>query len=264
MILSSYFEDILRETPESLEDVMVEADGEWHSQDNKYASPGWRASHPYVAPPPTPLKQRRPSPKPQHRMDTGKKAKPNGDAILVLDDSDEEDEGRVKRELSPHILLSADSSLAGTLPPHSQLSRTNTMIDNDVIDLTAEDDDELLSVQTMMPRKMYEKRKAPDNAASPTEQVWKKSRVESVRSNGHVNGAPATPAIPVYTSAPYPHASHSTRPPTSRTSSSSGSGFHHGAYASAAPPYYYPPNPGYHTTREGYHSQNRTNGTSRW
>jgi E3 SUMO-protein ligase PIAS1 len=38
-----YFESILAACPDSVEEVIIEPDGEWHSEDNKYASPGWRS-----------------------------------------------------------------------------------------------------------------------------------------------------------------------------------------------------------------------------
>ncbi|EIN13799.1 hypothetical protein PUNSTDRAFT_95125 [Punctularia strigosozonata HHB-11173 SS5] len=259
LIIDGYFEDILKQTPESLEDVMVEADGEWHSQDNRYASPGWKASHPYIPPPPTPSTQRRPSPKLSPRVDAEKKKKPNGDAILVLDDSDEEDEGRVKRELSPTNPLSAENSLDGTLPPQSQLSRAaSTVIESDVIDLTVDDEDEPV-VRSVAGRKP-EKRKAPDTGTH-SEHVWKKSRTDSIRPNGHANGTqPATPSIPVYSSAPYTYPPQSARPSASRTPSGSGPN----VYASNVTSQFYSTTTGYPANRDGYHSQNRTNGSSRW
>lgn len=39
----SYFESILAACPDSVDEVIIEPDGEWHTEDNKYASPGWRS-----------------------------------------------------------------------------------------------------------------------------------------------------------------------------------------------------------------------------
>ena len=46
LIVDGYFDDILKSTHEDVEDVMVEADGEWHTQDNKYASAAWKSKLP--------------------------------------------------------------------------------------------------------------------------------------------------------------------------------------------------------------------------
>jgi E3 SUMO-protein ligase PIAS1 len=130
----SYFDQILKETSEDVDDVIVEADGQWHTTDNKYASAEWRLSHP-LPPGSCPLSQKSPSSfnnlakAPQddeHRVKQGSE-------ILILD-SDDEDEGRVKRELSPS-LASVARSTSGYLPTHSLPEET-------VIDLTADSEDE--------------------------------------------------------------------------------------------------------------------------
>jgi E3 SUMO-protein ligase PIAS1 len=171
---------------------MVEADGEWHTTDNKYASDDWRATHPLLAPAPA---KREPSPM----------AKPTSAAevVHVLDDSDEEDEGRVKRELSPTYrnghATSSFSSLDGTLPPQSQ-TPTISRQGSKVIDLTEDSDDEDMLPQTgigvpVAPRSMLsaaalparsaslsqrlDKRKAPDDGYSPPESTWKRARASN-------------------------------------------------------------------------------------
>jgi E3 SUMO-protein ligase PIAS1 len=157
MISCSYFDDILLKCPESVEDVIVEADGQWHTSDNKFGSADWIATHP-SKPDPAPVKERSPS-KPLVKVTNGKdRARPSDAEVFILD-SDDEDEGRVKRELSP--------SYDQPVPPGSQQRNGSSQI-SAVIDLTLDSDDE-------DPPRPTQKRKAID-APSPTEQIWKKSR----------------------------------------------------------------------------------------
>ncbi|KAF7970527.1 hypothetical protein HWV62_23777 [Athelia sp. TMB] len=175
---SLYFDDILKQTSEGVEDVIVEADGEWHTSDNKYGSSKWRSTHAPILPKAPSLP---PPPKPESLNQNGKK---KAIEIMVLDSDDEDDEGRVKRELSPSF-ASGSSSTANHVPPPSQSP-------GDVIDLTLDSDDEC----PPLPSKTAEKRKAPDyGVASPTELHSKRSRVDIPlqipRANGHVNGTSA-------------------------------------------------------------------------
>jgi len=43
IIVDGYFDDILNSTPNSVESVMVETNGEWHTTDRKYGSATWRS-----------------------------------------------------------------------------------------------------------------------------------------------------------------------------------------------------------------------------
>jgi hypothetical protein len=184
-----YFYDILQQTPESVEDVMVEADGQWHTVDNKYGSPTWLIAHPPKPDPSTEKNVSQPAKPVAPKVTNGKdKIRPNGAEVFVLD-SDDEDEGRVKRELS----FSSDQNF----PPMTQLSQqsmTQTASQKStVIDLTLDSDDEESPRPT-------QKRKAVDTP-SPTEQIWKKSRptnngvgsstaehlCETVYTNGHLS-----------------------------------------------------------------------------
>ena len=187
---------------------MVEADGEWHTADNKYGSAGWKASHPPAAtvqPPTTPRKPllngKSPSRTPTKLdADGNGKAKTNDVEIVVLD-SDDEDEGRVKRELSPSFgsgsSVSVNRSFEGPSVPQSQTQG------DDVIDLTADSDDEAPGPIRV------EKRKATDEM-SPTEQIWKKGRLDTGPSsvppmtNEYVNGAGAGSSSSAHGTA-YPH-----------------------------------------------------------
>ncbi|KAF8971367.1 PINIT domain-containing protein [Flammula alnicola] len=223
LILDGYFDEILQQTPESVEDVIVEADGQWHTSDNKYGSAEWRAAHPPAVKP-------SPSKKPQAPSQSTSCPPPNGNGsaqangkgkasnieVLVLDDSDsDDDEGRVKRELSPSYASSANHSFEGSLPRSTQ-TRSQA---NNVIDLTlddSDDDDEPIVSNS------HGKRKATDaeldNSVADHDQIWKKGRMDPSRilpvprvSSGAINGA-----------APVLHASSiNNHPPSSPRYSSS-------------------------------------------
>ena len=151
----------MESTPDAVEDVIVEANGEWHTSDDKYASPTWKGTQKPAPPADSPT----PYPNPSveftgssdhvHSTSTQEKQQNLGN-VLVLD-SEEEDEGEVKRELSPSR---RERSLVNGLPS------------TQVIDLTIESDDENASVGSL-----EKKRKAEVDAVVPTEEVWKKSRI---------------------------------------------------------------------------------------
>lgn len=183
----------MKDTPESVEDVIVESDGQWHTSDNKFGSASWMASHPATAPS-QPSPPRGPSPASVDEEAAAKAHARKNVEILVLD-SDDEDEGRVKEELSDSYPMNTLSSPASNslLPAAARQPRGG-----DVIDLTADSDDEEepQPQPSPVPRSSLEKRKAPSGAPSPTEQIWKKSRVDSVP-------APQQPQAP-----PQPQISH--------------------------------------------------------
>lgn len=195
LIVDGYFDEILKTTPDTVEDVMVEADGEWHTSDDNYASAGWKQSHKPVAATPVSMPPSPAKPIKQSRSHSPE-LPPNGsaikegmwgprddDAVLVLD-SDDEDEGRVKRELSPSCRDESSNLSLESAPPGSQ-----------IIDLTLDSDDE-----PEPPAHPSGKRKAVDEMPSPTEPIWKKSRMDTdgslhgvMRSvNGNVNTSAST------------------------------------------------------------------------
>ncbi|KAF9229229.1 hypothetical protein BS17DRAFT_771202 [Gyrodon lividus] len=172
LIIDGYFDEILKETSEDADDVIVENDGQWHTSDNKFASPAWRAAHPTTAPhQPSPVRESSPA-SADEEADAKAHARKQVE-ILVLD-SDDEDEGRVKRELSVSYSVASNSAPKTALPPTAPTTRRK----DDVIDLTADSDDE--SPQPQPPLPSVEKRKAPSGAPSPTEQIWKKSRPDTI------------------------------------------------------------------------------------
>ena len=159
--MRSYFNSILESTPDTVEDVIVEADGEWHTSDNKYASDAWEKAHKPVLPlaSPTPhLKRQATSSSPSAYIrdaSTQRMSQNLGDVVVL--DSEEEDEGEVKRELSP--------SLPGQSP-------MNGFPNTQVIDLTAESDEE-----SVTSRSLGSKRKADSDSVASSEDIWKKSRI---------------------------------------------------------------------------------------
>ncbi|KDQ63528.1 hypothetical protein JAAARDRAFT_29547 [Jaapia argillacea MUCL 33604] len=206
LIVDGYFDEILKATSEDVDDVIVESDGQWHTTDNKFASAQWKALHPPVSPANSSRKPGRkdpPSRSPSKPVINGASTEPGGkgkgkavDEIYILD-SDDEDDDRVKRELSPSGGSSTQNSYyqsQATLPPQS---RAQSQADN-VIDLTLDsedsDDEPAPYVPPTVMRK--DKRKAPDDdPISPTEPIWKKSRPDvtarsnGLNGNGHINGA---------------------------------------------------------------------------
>jgi E3 SUMO-protein ligase PIAS1 len=160
-----YFNSILESTPDTVEDVIVEADGEWHTSDDTYASDAWKKTHkpapPLVSPAPR-LKQEAPSSPSSHiREASTQESQRQGDVVVL--DSEEEDEGEVKRELS--------------------LSRPEMrgLFGTQVIDLTVESDDESASIRSLG------KRKAESDSASASGDVWKKSRIGELTNGTTVN-----------------------------------------------------------------------------
>ncbi|KAI0669812.1 PINIT domain-containing protein [Trametes maxima] len=228
LIIDGYFDDILKHTPEDVEDVIVEADGQWHTEDNKYGSAEWLAAHPRVVPAVKPMSSMKRAPSPAKPTTNGANGKaphrPSNAEIVILDsDEEDEDEGRVKRELSP----SADSarlprssqsvSMGGSQPPRSQAT--------DVIDLTLDSDDEEPPRRPPPMIPLTKKRKTMDDLPSPTEQIWKKSRTESGPSSSPVHdrmslAAPTLASLPAAPHSRYSH--HSIRGAPSQSYSSSG------------------------------------------
>ena len=149
-----------------MEDVIVEADGQWHTDDNKYGSAEWVAAHP---PKMEPVKVAPVRPQPKTHDSRG----PDQSAIVVSDDED--DEGRVKRELSPTY----DPGTSSNNTQHSTPG-AGTQAAHAVIDLTLSDD------ESDPPAPPPSKRK-PRDSHSPMEPVWKKSRY----------GEPGTPSGPI-------------------------------------------------------------------
>ena len=207
--LRRYFNSILDSTPDTVDDVIVEADGEWHTSDDRYASDIWRKTHKpgpsRVSPTPHP-KYPGPSNSPSgHTRDASHREKSQRSGDVVILDSEEEDEGEVKRELSPS---------------RAEQILTSGLSGAQVIDLTVESDDESESNRSLG------KRKAESDPVSSSEDIWKKSRIGEPPNATSMNVNVSTSGVLVSGSnhggrrysangAPLPH-----RPPSHSTSTS--------------------------------------------
>jgi E3 SUMO-protein ligase PIAS1 len=185
---------------------VVEADGEWHTSDSKYASARWKSSHPATSILKTPLTPRKsmsvvksPMQTPAPTKEPGKEKSTNVEIVIL--DSDDEDEGRVKRELSPSFASGSSSSAHQSFDGIS-VPLTQTQSD-DVIDLTLDSEDDEPAPEPVS--RVAEKRKAMDFEMSHDSQPWKKARTSdgttihhqmAIRTitNGPVNGTgPSAP-----------------------------------------------------------------------
>lgn len=86
-------------TPESVEDIIVEPDGEWHTADAQYSSSGWRRP----TPPRVVAKTERAPSVPMRRPSTDNNSVPHGTTVYeIAEDSDDEDEEetRIRHDLS--------------------------------------------------------------------------------------------------------------------------------------------------------------------
>ncbi|KAF8641059.1 hypothetical protein AX17_000703 [Amanita inopinata Kibby_2008] len=206
LIVDGYFAEILSLTPDSVEDVIVEPDGEWHTADNKFASTGWKASHPpasaLMRSPRKIVKSEEASPK---LGNDDEQAKADQIEVVVLD-TDDEDEGRVKRELSPTHTSPARQSYASIPRTHTETSLSQQ---SDVIDLTGDSDDDDDDDDDEQPLATQNgKRRAAEadiSSDSPTEQIWKKGRFDHDRAlaaavlsppSTQVHGGEHPPSLP--------------------------------------------------------------------
>ncbi|EAU93180.2 hypothetical protein CC1G_10548 [Coprinopsis cinerea okayama7 len=215
LIIDGYFEEILQQTDDDVEDVIVEADGEWHTSDNKYASAKWRAGHP-VAP-----KTISPNPVPATTTNGAERDKGKAKNLEVFVLSDDDDEDAVKRELSPSLSHRHSLDSASHPPPSV---RSQSHVAEEVIDLTLSDDDEP-QPQPPPPPAPVLKRKATELDLPPID-TWKKARGDlqeqqphSTRPSQHHQAPPPNQISPVYRNPPAndirPHSGfdHNTRLP---------------------------------------------------
>ena len=97
-----YFNSTLESTPDTVDDVIVEADSGWYMSDDRYSSGGWRNTRkpgPSSVSPTAHPKHPAPSNSPSgHIRDTSNQEKRQRSGDVVVLDSEEEDE-EVKRKL---------------------------------------------------------------------------------------------------------------------------------------------------------------------
>ncbi|KAF9515633.1 hypothetical protein BS47DRAFT_774015 [Hydnum rufescens UP504] len=124
--LRSYFNEILKLTPESVEDVTVEPDGEWHTLDGKYFSAAWRPPAPPVSSAPSV-----PSARTSIERKASTPALPHAESdVFIINDDSDEDETRVRQSL--------ESQNSQGLITRGVASKRSA----EVIDLTLSSDDE--------------------------------------------------------------------------------------------------------------------------
>lgn len=135
IICDGYFLSILRAVPDSFDEVTLESNGEWHTQNNQYGSTDWLAEH-GAAPPitATSIKRARSS---SPIMTPGKRR-----AIEILSDSDDGDES----ETPATSLANGTNGYASTNGNSRAVSHTARSTASAqplaIIDLTLSSDDE--------------------------------------------------------------------------------------------------------------------------
>ncbi|KAH7345218.1 PINIT domain-containing protein [Rhizoctonia solani] len=187
LIIDMYFDDILKCTPDAVEDVIVEANGEWHTEDDKFGSPAWVTT---AASRPRPVeKEKKVKAEPDTRsfMDSSSELiKPKTEEYLILDSDDEEDIPLAK---APHRVIPP--------PTNATSSRAPSQLQAAVIDLTLSSDDEaddpppppppaaVSPVQPLAPALPISdnaggplKRKDRSSPTQPQDASWKRPRVE--------------------------------------------------------------------------------------
>ena len=217
-VVFRYFDAILKATPDSVEDVVVEADGEWHTTDNEYASAKWRATHPpQISPPPTqgPRIASPVQPVMNGLSQVNGKGKEIDVEILVLDSDEDEDEGP-SLSYASSSRTSFDAIREPTLPMALLLPPLQPQRSKTVIDLTLDDSDE----DRPLASNNFGKRKASDANLSDSlpDQLWKKGRIDSSRIlpaprpsvpiNSVLNNHPPSPSnlrYPPFTNNTLPH-----------------------------------------------------------
>ncbi|EJU01896.1 hypothetical protein DACRYDRAFT_79580 [Dacryopinax primogenitus] len=131
LIVDGYFDSILRATPDSVDDVIMEADGEWHTSDNKYGSEGWKALRRVSLNPSTPARIEM-----QHDTMPGSgQHLPSPAEIFVIESDDDDDDSQIRHEISPPGRQRSISYPASGSPTRIRSSNQT------VIDLTLSDDE---------------------------------------------------------------------------------------------------------------------------
>jgi E3 SUMO-protein ligase PIAS1 len=179
--LRRYFDDILKCTPDAVEDVIVEADGEWHTEDDKYGSQGWMASAASRPRPPERKVKAEPDTKPP-REPSADQARPKPAEYLVLDSDDDDDS-------TPATGVPADETPKSVGPPSASSSRPQSQTQA-VIDLTLSSDDEAdelplppppppaLLAQAPVQEAANGAFKRKERDSTSQDSSWKRSRVE--------------------------------------------------------------------------------------
>ncbi|WWC86507.1 uncharacterized protein L201_001384 [Kwoniella dendrophila CBS 6074] len=153
LIVDGYVMAILNACPDSVDDVVLEPSGDWHTEDNKYGSAAWMATHGVAAPLPAEKKADL-APTPQSNGTPVENTIPKRKIVELLSDSEDEDEQPLSRTngstrpsipplpaAAPPRLTPAPTPAAGT----TSSARSSIQPANEIIDLTisdSEDEDE--------------------------------------------------------------------------------------------------------------------------
>ncbi|WVQ76972.1 hypothetical protein IAR50_006651 [Cryptococcus sp. DSM 104548] len=145
LIVDGYVSAILKAVPDDYDDVILEPSGEWHTEDNKYASDIWRATHPLPAPPASAIPSVPPPSGPS--TSTEYETKPS---MTQLNDNDYGGGEGSKRKVV-EILDSDDEGsnpAKSSAPPSSRVSLSippaggRSGLSTPIIDLTLDDSDD--------------------------------------------------------------------------------------------------------------------------
>nr|XP_019007407.1 uncharacterized protein I206_07858 [Kwoniella pini CBS 10737]OCF46188.1 hypothetical protein I206_07858 [Kwoniella pini CBS 10737] len=158
LIVDGYVMSILDACPDSVDDVILEPSGDWHTEDNKYGSIDWLRSHGAAPPPPADVKPDFAS-MPTTNGNTADNAIPKRKIVELLSDSEDDDEGEqplsknangtTRPPINPPILAvpsrptpAATPVTAGASSSRSSIQPANVVIDLTISDSEEEDDDE--------------------------------------------------------------------------------------------------------------------------
>lgn len=222
LVIDGYIQEILANVDEEADDVMVEADGEWHTEDNKYGSTNWMSK--YGTPNDADVVKAKPEP-----TAPTLNAIPAGANAIEIGDSSDSEEERIERQLSP-IKPSPIPHPAPErrVPTHSASSASSAPL---VIDLTISDSEEeepqrpsrpVSSVLPPMPPSSLGKRKFSDDGDMINGSSRRTSTAPSHRSNG-IEGDDYHQPPPYYYQNPPPMALRSPSSPSMPRHTSNGS-----------------------------------------
>ncbi|WVW82607.1 hypothetical protein I302_104618 [Kwoniella bestiolae CBS 10118] len=155
LIVDGYVLSILNACPDSVDDVILEPGGDWHTEDNKYGSADWLASHRTAAPSPVEKKpEMAPSPQSNGNGATSDNAISKRKIVELLSDSeDEDDEQPLSRTVNggsrplalPTAALPRFTPAATPATPATggaSSARSSIQPANDIIDLTLSDSED--------------------------------------------------------------------------------------------------------------------------
>nr|XP_018267423.1 uncharacterized protein I303_01410 [Kwoniella dejecticola CBS 10117]OBR89581.1 hypothetical protein I303_01410 [Kwoniella dejecticola CBS 10117] len=147
LIVDGYVMSILDACPDSVDDVVLEPSGDWHTEDNKYGSADWLKSHGVAAPPPVDTKPDIATP-PISNGTGGDNAGPKRKIVELLSDSEDEGEQPLSKTTNgvsrpPVLAISSRPTPAATpVTAGPSSGRSSIQSANEIIDLTLSDSDE--------------------------------------------------------------------------------------------------------------------------